>query len=130
MSSTSNINKSGDTGHEQSAFGETLRALRLQAGLGLHELSEKTGIHRGNLSRLEAGIQKEPSADTLAALARGLGVDIEVLYDALWTDDTPMPTLPTYFRRKYGLSDSAIAQLERRVDALTSRAAKEHRPHP
>jgi transcriptional regulator with XRE-family HTH domain len=47
--------------------------LRLAAGLTQAELARRTGIHRPNIARVEAG-RHTPSLETLARLAAAIGV--------------------------------------------------------
>lgn len=54
-------------------LGRRLRALRMAAGLTQAELARRTGIHRPNIARVEAG-RHTPSLDTLARLASAIGV--------------------------------------------------------
>ena len=54
-------------------LGARLRALRLGAGLTQAELARRTGIHRPNIARVEAG-RHTPSLETLARLANAIGV--------------------------------------------------------
>jgi DNA-binding XRE family transcriptional regulator len=54
-------------------LGARLRELRVQAGLTQAELARRTGIHRPNIARVEAG-RHTPSLETLARLASAIGV--------------------------------------------------------
>lgn len=54
-------------------LGARVRALRLAAGLTQAELARRTGIHRPNIARVEAG-RHTPSLETLARLAAAIGV--------------------------------------------------------
>lgn len=54
-------------------LGRRLRSLRLEAGLTQAELARRTGIHRPNIARVEAG-RHTPSLETLARLASAIGV--------------------------------------------------------
>lgn len=54
-------------------LGQRLRTLRLAAGLTQAELARRTGIHRPNIARVEAG-RHTPSLETLARLAAAIGV--------------------------------------------------------
>jgi DNA-binding XRE family transcriptional regulator len=54
-------------------LGHRLRALRIAAGLTQAELARRTGIHRPNIARVEAG-RHTPSLETLARLAAAIGV--------------------------------------------------------
>jgi DNA-binding Xre family transcriptional regulator len=54
-----------------------LKLARLREGLSLGEVSERTGIERGNLSRLENNVDNV-ELNTLARLADALGYDVLV----------------------------------------------------
>ncbi len=54
-------------------LGARIRALRLEAGLTQAELARRTGIHRPNIARVEAG-RHTPSLETIARLAQAIGV--------------------------------------------------------
>lgn len=54
-------------------LGARLRELRLEAGLTQAELARRTGIHRPNIARVEAG-RHTPSLETLSRLAGAIGV--------------------------------------------------------
>jgi DNA-binding XRE family transcriptional regulator len=54
-------------------LGRRVRELRLAAGLTQAELARRTGIHRPNIARVEAG-RHTPSLETLARLAQAIGV--------------------------------------------------------
>jgi len=56
-----------------SRLGARLRELRLEAGLTQAELARRTGIHRPNIARVEAG-RHTPSLETLSRLAGAIGV--------------------------------------------------------
>ena len=53
-----------------------LRALREAKGISLGQLSELTGITRGNIARLES--QKNATLKTLERYASGLGCELEI----------------------------------------------------
>jgi len=54
-------------------LGARLRLLRKQAGLTQAEVARRTGIHRPNIARVEAG-RHTPSLETLTRLATAIGV--------------------------------------------------------
>lgn len=70
------VNGHGEVGSgtiDGAQLGARLRALRLEAGLTQAELARRTGIHRPNIARVEAG-RHTPSLETLARLAHAIGV--------------------------------------------------------
>lgn len=54
-------------------FAVNLRRARDDAGLSQEELSERSGLHSTEISRLERGV-REPRLGTIVRVARGLGV--------------------------------------------------------
>lgn len=61
-------------------LGQRIRELRLAAGLTQAELARRTGIHRPNIARVEAG-RHTPSLETLARLASAIGVPTTLVLD-------------------------------------------------
>ncbi|MCP1711203.1 transcriptional regulator with XRE-family HTH domain [Kerstersia gyiorum] len=58
---------------------DKLRQLRKQAGLILQQLSERSGISASALSKIENG-QLSPTYEKIAALARGLDINVGALF--------------------------------------------------
>jgi transcriptional regulator with XRE-family HTH domain len=54
-------------------FAANLRKARNEAGLSQEQLSDLSGLHSTEISRLERGV-REPRLGTIVRLARGLGV--------------------------------------------------------
>lgn len=54
-------------------LGRRMRELRVAAGLTQAELARRTGIHRPNIARVEAG-RHTPSLETVARIAHAIGV--------------------------------------------------------
>lgn len=67
------LSKTNGVPIEGARLGARLRQLRLAAGLTQAELARRTGIHRPNIARVEAG-RHTPSLETLARLASAIGV--------------------------------------------------------
>lgn len=98
-------------------FGQAIKKMRKDLGVGMSEMSRRTGLARSYLYELEERLELQPSADTLNRLAIALEVDPEDLYDLAWQTIGPgsgpgLPSLPTYFRTKYQLGDEQIESLE------------------
>lgn len=58
----------------QQKVGERIAHYRRDAGLTASELAEKAGISKSYLSELESGDDRRPSAETLYAIGKALGV--------------------------------------------------------
>lgn len=64
------------------ALKDNLQRLRKNANLSQEDLSEITGIHKNQISKLERGETTEPLASTIMKLARALGCSMdEMMYD-------------------------------------------------
>lgn len=59
--------------------GATLAHLRSRAGLSLRQLSDKAGIPVATIHAIETGRTRDPTIGTLSALARVLGVSLDLL---------------------------------------------------
>ncbi len=55
---------------------QVLRATREALGLGLADIKERTGIEKGNLSRLENATKPNPTVDTLNRYANAVGKEL------------------------------------------------------
>jgi transcriptional regulator with XRE-family HTH domain len=75
------------------AVGGRLRALRLERGATLADLSTSTGISVSTLSRLESG-QRKPTLELLLPLARAHQVPLDELVDAPETGDPRIHAKP------------------------------------
>jgi transcriptional regulator with XRE-family HTH domain len=63
----------------QDTLGKRIREAREREGISQGVLSERTGLHRVVLSRLECGTSANPRLSTLRALADALNVSISFL---------------------------------------------------
>lgn len=74
---TNQISPNGNT--LDAYLGHTIRQLRQQHGLTIAEVSQRAGISRGMLSKIENGLAST-SLDTLEQLANSLGVTLSRLF--------------------------------------------------
>ena len=73
-------NEKTDSGRAlESYLGNTVRDLRIQHGLTIAEVSERAGISRGMLSKIE-NAQTATSLETLEQIANALGVTLSRLF--------------------------------------------------
>ena len=61
-------------------FGANLRRARLAAGLSQEGLSQRSGLHLTEISRLENGL-RDPRLSTIVRVAAGLGLPSTALLD-------------------------------------------------
>jgi transcriptional regulator with XRE-family HTH domain len=99
------------------AIAQILRQQLDDQGLSLYELAKRIGLERSTLMRIADGTTTQPNVETLEAIARGLDIEAELFYDALWQDTgQPLPSAPIYLRSQYSLSDEQIAAVERSIE--------------
>lgn len=97
---------------EESHLGNTLRQRRLELGLSLGQLADAAGLHKSFLSRLESGVVRQPSTDSLQRLAAALDLPDTTVFGLL--DDRArdqLPPLQPYLRATYDLPDAVIADI-------------------
>lgn len=95
-----------------SQLGAVIRARRLELGFSLSQLAAATGIGKSSLSRLEAGVYRQPSAGALERLAHALQLPDTTLFGLL--DEgarRKLPPLQPYLRAKYDLPDEVITEI-------------------
>src|SRR3954453_10583736 len=67
----------------ETALGNLIRQRRRDLGLSLNHLAAATGLHKSFLSRLEAGIVRQPAGDSLRRIAAALKLPETALYGLL-----------------------------------------------
>ncbi|MCI8594991.1 MAG: helix-turn-helix transcriptional regulator [Oscillospiraceae bacterium] len=86
-----------------------INELRKQKGLSIDELCQKSGIPKGTLSKITAGITTSPTLDTVCAIANALECTLDDLSDKP-IKKSPAPTVagagvpPTREGLKVGLA--------------------------
>ncbi len=97
-------------------LGARIAALRRAAGWNQSELADRLQISPSAVGMYEQG-RREPSADTLVALARALGVSVDYLLTGS-PEDQEVNALDTMLRNRI---TSADRRLEQRTDRPFSR---------
>lgn len=64
---------------------ETFNQMRKESGMSLDELSAKSGVPKGTLSKITAGITKAPSLETIKSLVYAMGYTLKDLDDGMET---------------------------------------------
>lgn len=108
-------------------LGRLFKQARRQRKLSLRALDELTGVSYGWLSRLEKGQMIEPAPSKLTRVAEVLGIAPERI-DRITRGQVSreLPPIRTYFRAKYQLTPSEIAQIEELFDRI--RRQRHHAP--
>lgn len=75
-------------------IGEKIRKLREEKEWSQYRLAKVSGVRQGNLSQIEAGIKKAPTADTLRKICAALGVSMAEFDDTIKEKDLPSEFTP------------------------------------
>jgi transcriptional regulator with XRE-family HTH domain len=63
------------------SIGELIQCYRQKMNLSLSQLSEKTGIHKGTISKIEKGDVKRPEYSTICPIAKSLNIPFDMLIE-------------------------------------------------
>jgi transcriptional regulator with XRE-family HTH domain len=112
----------GEQAHDDSAtsgLGERIRRYRRDRNLSLNQLADQAGVSKGYLSALEnekssSTKSRRPSADTLYAIAKVLGVTMSDLLGRrlLITETTETPESLRKFAEEETLPETDVAMLK------------------
>jgi DNA-binding XRE family transcriptional regulator len=80
---------------ELGALMAQLKARRQAANLSLADISQRSGITRAAISRLENGHTLNPTLETIFRLARAVDTDISLIANAIDPATNAPPNLPT-----------------------------------
>lgn len=75
-------------------FGKNLRRLRESKGYSLRQLSIKSGVSFGQISKIEQGTRGTPKPETIEKLAKGLGVSYDYLMELAGYVEPEKPDQP------------------------------------
>jgi transcriptional regulator with XRE-family HTH domain len=97
------------------ALGRAIREVRDERSMESDELAAAAGIERERLDEIEAG-QSDPPYDVLLALARGLGIEPEVLVSRARSADTGSKRSPfgrrlRRLRREHRVTQDRLAHI-------------------
>ena len=68
---------------------EKINEIRKAKGISIDELCERSGLPRGTISKLTAGITTNPTLGTMQAIARALGCRLDDFDDPPETENAP-----------------------------------------
>lgn len=83
---------------------DVFNEMRRQSGMSLDELSEKSGVPKGTLSKITSGITKAPSLETMKSLVYAMGYSLKDLDDGI-TDHNFFTPLEQSIIKKYRVLD-------------------------
>lgn len=83
---------------------DTFNRMRKLSGMSLDELSEKSGVPKGTLTKISSGITKSPSLDTMKSLIYAMGFSLKDLDDG-FKEDFSLSLDETEAIKKYRVLD-------------------------
>lgn len=77
------------------SLGSRINDIRKEKGISLDELCERSGVPKGTLSKITAGITNNPTLETVRSIANALGCTLDDLDDNFPTKaKSPAPEEP------------------------------------
>ncbi len=94
---------------------DKINVIRKQKGLSVDDLCELSGVPKSTLSKITAGITRNPSLDTITAIANALGCTIDDFRDDSISQDASyswgIPILAAYQKADESTQRAACAVL-------------------
>lgn len=84
---------------------DTLTAMRKESGMSLDELSAKSGVPKGTLSKITAGITKAPALDTIKSIVYAMGYTLKDLDDGIEASDNLSVAEKEHIKKYRSLDD-------------------------
>lgn len=75
-------------------FGKHLKRLRESKGYSIRQLSIKSGVSFGQISKIEQGTRGTPKPETIEKLAKGLGISYDYLMELAGYVEPEKPDQP------------------------------------
>ena len=100
------------------ALGDRINEIRKEKKISIDELCERSGVPKGTLSKITAGITANPTLDTVRVIAQALGCTLDDL------DDSPSYKLDitvaerTHIQKYRRLTDNGRATVDNVIDSL------------
>lgn len=99
---------------------EKINEYRKKRGLSIEELSEKSGVPIGTLSKINAGITKNPNLETVKAIAYALGITLDDLDDKPRSKTVKLSTKETELLYDFNnLNEIGQNEAKKRIRELT-----------
>lgn len=96
------------------SLGSKINEIRKQKGLSIDELCELSGIPKGTLSKITAGITTSPTLDTVRAIAKALGCKLDDF------DDSPVEVTNSPSTAEAALGEEVFTIFDQLNDMLVS----------
>lgn len=105
---------------------EQINKMRAAVGFSLDELSEKSGVPKGTLSKITAGITKSPSIETVKAIVYSMGFTLDDLDPDIKKASTPTSVgvdakLNKIIEQYHSMNSDGQAELVRYTDYLSTK---------
>ncbi|WP_433598724.1 helix-turn-helix domain-containing protein [Nocardia sp. CA-135953] len=108
-------------------LGLYIKQRRADLGLMAKEVADRAGLPGSAITRIESGEHTHPSPPTLKAIAKALDIPlIDLLAEAGVVPKGELPSLNTYLKAKYDLTDATAREVEaffRQIGITRNRSA-------
>lgn len=106
----------------ESNIGKKINEMRKQTGLSLDEISERSKVPKGTLSKITAGITKNPSLETVAAIVHSLGYRLDDLDDYPKSDSQLSPDELDHIKKYRRIDNDGKKTVDMMLDQLVQKA--------
>lgn len=99
-------------------LGEVIRQAREQRNISVRRLSAELHMHQSYISRVEAGVFKQPSPEKIQRIAEHLELDYNDLCALAGYQAPGLPGFLPYLRTKYDMTDEDARNLSNHFNRL------------
>lgn len=100
------------------SLGEVIRQARERRNISVRRLSAELHMHQSYISRVEAGVFKQPSPEKLQRIAEHLDLDYNDLCALAGYQAPGLPGFLPYLRTKYDMTDEDARNLSNHFNRL------------
>ena len=100
------------------SLGDKINEIRREKTISIDELCERSGVPKGTLSKITAGITANPTLDTVRVIAQALGCTLDDLDDKPSNAHDITPSERTHIQKYRRLTDNGRATVDQMMDAL------------
>ena len=101
---------------------EKINEMCKKSGLNLDEIAKRANVPKGTLSKITAGITKNPGLETVAAIVHSLGYRLDDLDDYPKSDSQLSPDELDHIKKYRRIDSDGRATIDMMLDQLVQKA--------
>ena len=100
------------------SLGDRINEIRKEKKISIDELCARSGVPKGTLSKITAGITANPTLDTVRVIAQALGCTLDDLDDKPSDAQDITPSERTHIQKYRRLTDNGREAIDRTMDVM------------